>query len=379
MKTTELQQPINTGIAAINDAVQNKEESTQIIGAKCRALLRGYAIHWKDSQYIPIEVEVVASADIVNPATGYNSRILKTAGKLDVLATRPSMMSGSHKLTLIDHKTTSDEIADPDGTYWQQLAVESQPTHYMLLQWLNGIKLDEAMWDVLRKPSIAPRKLKSKAEHALVVANQIYFNQRLSTETMNWLQVSDRENLELYEARLFHDCTEERPEWYFQRRTIPRLDSELITYATDLWDSGQLVLEARRKDRWPKHSGSCMNYGSPCRFLGICSGQDQPTSANWEKRESVHEELSPDMDRNTLTYSSIRTFQTCPKKFYYHYHLGIKRIVEADREALLFGHIWHLGLEAYWKSLQPKESNNGSGNSIENSGNRHECQEAYAF
>jgi len=354
---------LGSGLLAINAATFGTDERTQLIAAKCRALLKGYASRWSESLYDPIEVEVIKTADLTNPDTGRKSKDLKIAGKLDVKAYRHSVLSGSNKQVIIDHKTTSDDITDPAGSYWRQLVVESQPTHYILLEWLNGSSVDEAMWDVLRKPTINPRQLKTKAERASIVSNRAYCNQPVSDETLNWLQTNDRENLELYEARLLHDCTVERPQHYFQRKTLPRLDSEVAEYAAELWDAGQLVLEARRKDRWPKHPGSCMNYGSPCRFLGICSGQDNSQSANWTMRQSIHTELSPDLDRNTLTYSSIRCFQTCPRKFFYQYHLGIERVDEEEREALLFGTIWHLGLEAYWKALIPAENENGSSTS----------------
>jgi hypothetical protein len=229
-----------------------------------------------------------------------------------------------------------------------------------LLKLLNGVKIDGAMWDVMRKPSIAPKQIKGKAELANIIANGRYMNTRLSQETLVWLQTNACENLEMYEARLLHDCTVEKPQHYFQRRSIPRLDSEILDYASELWDAGQLILEARRNDRWQKHPGSCMAYGTPCKYLGICSGTDNHESARWQPKENTHAELGDGFDKNTITYSSVRCFQTCPKKYYYTYELGIERIDEEEREALLFGHIWHIGLEAYWRALMPEENENGN-------------------
>ena len=350
--------PIAAAVDAVDDAVVDMDERTQLIGAKCRALLKGYDARWSSPDfvsYVPLSVETILMADLTNSQTGRKSKDLKVAGKLDVFAKR------QNKTVVIDHKSTSDDITDPAGPYWRQLIVESQPSHYILLKWLLGEKVDEAMWDVIHRPTISPKQLKTKAERASVIANRTYFDQPLSEATMAWLQENERENLEMYEARLLHDCTKERPAYYFQRRTIPRLDSEIMEYASELWDAGQLVLEARRKDRWPKHPGSCMNYGTPCKFLGICSGQDRPDSANWQARKSVHVELTPDLDRNTLTYSSIRCFQTCPRKFFYTYHFGIERVDEEEREVLLFGHIIHTGLEHYWLALMSEEKDHGTG------------------
>jgi hypothetical protein len=346
--------PLQAAIDAIN-AIRYTDDKGLLIAAKCRALMAGYAKRWADSQYVPIEVEVTLQTDLLNPDSGRHSRLLQTAGMLDVVA-----MYGQQKI-LIDHKSTSDDITDPAGSYWRQLVVESQPSHYLLLKWINGEKLDCAMWDVIHKPSISPRQFKSKAEKALTVANRSYCGRPLSQETLDYLQVNDRENLEMYEARLADDCCNVRPEHYFARRTIPRLDAELRDYAKDLWECGQIIIEARRKNRYPKHPASCMNYGRPCQYLGICSNFDNPESANWTRRDNVHEEL-PTVEgesRSVLTFSSIRTYQSCPRKFYFRYEKGLKRVDEEEAEALFFGHVIHKGLEAYWRSLLPEEVSHG--------------------
>ena len=354
-------QPLQAGLTILYAQAAGDADKLGLICAKCRALLRGYHKRWSAFNPTPTSVESVGHVRLRNPQTNRQSRDLSVAGKLDVVALDDG------RTVLMDHKTTSDAIEDPAGTYWQQLQVESQPTHYMLLEWMNGNKIDTATWDVVRKPSIAPRKLKSKAERALVAANRQYCNTNLSDAAMAWIAEHDTENMEMYEWRLLHDCCIERPAYYFARRSVPRFDSELIEYAESLWEMGQLLLAARKNDRWPKHSGSCMNYGSPCRYLGICSGQDTPESQNWQARPEVHAELGDVFDRNTLTYSSIRCFQTCPRKFYYRYELGIQRKDEQEREPLLFGHTWHLALEAYWKALLPTEESHGDRIALEES------------
>lgn len=359
-------------IDAINASVGNTSDDKQkLIAAKCRALIFGYAARWADQTYIPIVVEQLVQADLINPDTQAKSRTFRLAGKLDLVV-------GYHnKRILFDHKSASQDIVAPDATYWRQLAVGSQVAHYLLLEWLNGRKCDGAVWDVLRKPTIEPRKL-ANAEITRTCSNQSYCNVRMSDETMWSLQVSSRETLEMYEARLAINCIKERPEWYFQRQSVPRLDSELLTYAKDLWGMGQLILEARRNKRWPKHPHSCMTYNSACAFLGICSGFDRADSPNWQPRKSVHSELTPDFDKNTLTYSSITTFQTCPRKFYYRYELGIERIAEEKREALFFGSLLHCALEAYWLALMPAEKKHDS-DTCTTSDNDNDCAETLSF
>jgi len=340
--------PIDAAIEAINAQPQTDDRSA-LVSAKCRALLRGYHARWGASNHEVqvLEVEEIAMAPMTNPATLRKSKSLYTAGKLDLVIQRDG------KRVLWDHKTTSDDIADPCGTYWRQLVVESQPSHYMWLKWLLGDKLDEACWDVIRKPGISPRLFKSKAEKAAAVASRRWFDGHLSDESMHWLQENDRENIEMYEYRLTSEVLVNYDR-YYQRKTIPRLDSEVMDYASELWDSGQLLLGSRKHNRWPKHPSSCMNYGRPCPYLGICSGFDNAESANWTTRAQAHGELTPEQDRNTLTFSSVRCYQSCPKKFFYRYELGIERIDEEEVEPLYFGSLLHKGLENYWRALMPE-------------------------
>jgi hypothetical protein len=347
---TAATEALGRAIDAINGAHDSRDESAALIAAKCRGLMAGYDARWRDAGYIPLAVEQLREADLYNPLTNRKSRAFRIAGLLDVIAERTG------RRVIFDHKTTSQDISDPDAPYWRQLVIEGQVNHYMLLEWLNGNKADEAVWDCVRKPSISPKKL-SKLERTRVVMSKAYCGRRVSQAALDSLQTDERETLEMYEARLAHDCTTERPGWYFQRRTVPRLDAELLEYAQELWEHAQEIMHARKFQRFARNSGACLLYGSPCKFLGICSGHDNPESDRWRRKAQVHSEL-PMLEgdgREVLTNSRIRCFQTCRRKEFYEYELGIERQDEEEREALFFGTLMHRGLEAWWLSLMEKE------------------------
>jgi len=345
---------LTAALAAIDAfAASISDEKQLLVAAKCRGLLAGYDARWKDSPYQVDAVEHLVMSDLWNPETQRKSRSFRIAGKLDASAY-------IDRRVVIDHKSTSEDITDPNAPYWRQLMVERQVSHYMLLEWLNGRKVDEAVWDVMRKPSISPKNV-TKADVSFALAKGLYFGRQLSDRALESLRNTGRENLEMYEARLAHDCTTERPEWYFQRRTVPRLDAELHEYATELWGYSQEILIARRENRWPRNSGACMLYHSPCKFLGICSGFDSPDSDNWQRKQNVHNEL-PMLEgdgRDVLTKSRIECFATCRRKHYFAYELGIERQDEEEREALFFGSLWHLALEAYFNASK-QENNDGN-------------------
>jgi hypothetical protein len=335
------------------NVVKFPDEKQLLIHTKCRALIAGYHARWKDAPYTFDAVENLVTADLWNPETGRKSKTFRIGGKLDC-----SGYSG--RRVIFDHKTTSEDIADPSASYWKQLTVESQPSQYMLLEWLNGRKVDEAVWDVMRKPTISPKQIQAKKEVAEILRLGSYFGRELSEGSLAYVRETSSEDLEMYEARLVYDCTIERPQRYYQRHTIPRLDAALHKHATLMWDIGQEILQARAFNRWTQNSGACMHHKAPCTYLNICSGYEdiEALSDKWQRKANVHSEL-PMLEgdgRDLLTNSRLRCFQTCRYKHYLQYELGLERQDEEEREALYFGTLWHLALEAYFKTGIKNES-----------------------
>lgn len=326
-----------------------------LTAAKIAALLAGYSARWKHAGYEALAIERVLTSPLWNPDTDRQSRSFTVAGKLDVIARYQG------RLFVIDHKTTSQDISDPDAAYWRQLVVEGQASHYLMQMMIAGHQADGAVWDVIRKPTIAPKKL-TKAELASVMSSGTYFGQRVSADERLALNADPehRESPELYRMRLENDCIKVRPEWYYQRRTYARLDVEIVEYAQELWGHSQDILAARRNNRWPRNSGACLLYGTPCRFLGICSGHDSPDSDRWQPKQTVHEELGGEAPENALTNSRIRTFQTCHKKHYFDYELAIERVDDEETEALAFGTALHSALAGWWSQFLPSGDDHGS-------------------
>lgn len=314
-----------------------------VMRAKLRGLLRGYVRRWADQQIEVLEIETLTTSDLYNPATQAKSRSFTVASKKDIL------FVDEGRLWLMDHKTTSMDIEDPNCVYRRQLIVEGQHLHYALLEHLNGRRVDGAVWDVMRKPGISPRNI-TKAEQAQIAGTGTWFGDPA--------EASDRETPEMYEARVAHECTS-NPDRYFQRWRVARLDQALIEYAGELWQHSQDLLWARRQGSYPRNSGACMEYNRACRFLGICSGYDEPDSQNWQRAAWVHPELSiiegSDGGRDVLTNSRIRCFQTCRRKHFYKYEMGIERVDADEQETLFFGHVWHEALACWFEGFRKSE------------------------
>ena len=327
-------------LAAINGA-----NADPIHAAKCRGLMHGYDARWKDAGWETLSVEEVFHLPVINPETGAASRTFTQAGKYDGIAEH------SGRVCLIEHKTTSDDIADPASHYWKRLTIDSQVSAYVLANWQNGRKLDGTLYDVVKKPGIRPKAI-PKADLKAIASFGTYFGTKVPPDVLNNIIVHGQtdECPALYGFRLASDCIE-NPNKYFQRRMVPRLDNEVSEYAQELWDVGKTILEARANNRHYRNSGACMQWGSPCEYLSICCGEDSVESDRWQKPENVHSEL-PILDksggRSVLTNSRIKTFQTCRRKHYFRHELGIRKYDEEEKEALVFGSLWHLALENWW-------------------------------
>lgn len=385
-------------LQAAIDAIERSRGSTDpLIVAKVRALMFGYAHRWAGDDYVTISAEEAYHLPVINPATGAASRTFTQGGKFDGVIERDG------KVYLLEHKSSSEDIIDPDAVYWRRLEIDSQVSHYVMANWMMERKVDGTLYDVIGKPGIKPRAL-TIAERKQIAEEGVYFGFKVSDAELERVKEASekidsfkeikkqtnadnkkrekagepiqeipqyvldgadadvRESIELYEARLARDCIENGNK-YYQRKVITRLDQDIAEYAGELWDVAQSMLHARNNEANYRNSGACMTYGSPCEYLGVCSGYDSIDSPNWERSESVHSELPIVADnggRDLLTNSRLKCFQTCRRKHFYRYELGVRRVGGEDKEALVFGSLLHTGLENFWICFMKDESNASS-------------------
>lgn len=353
---------MSTALQQAFDAIDKATSADDwIVAATAKGLIAGYANKWESAHRDMeiVEIEKTLEAPLTNLDTGSDSRTFRIAGKLDKLVRQ-------NGLVLYDHKTTSSDIKDPDAVYWRQLQIASQPSHYELLLLANGVKIDRIVWDVIAKPGIRPKKI-AKAEQKQIAAHGEYCGYEVSAETRQAiaLDTDPRENGELFQHRLTAECIENH-ERYFQRRSTPRIEAEIVEYVHELWDHGQAIIDTRNRTKKtghlpPRNSNACMTYGTPCTYLGVCSGHDQIDSDRWKRKESMHPELDGiGLGLDVLTNSRISCFQTCRRKEFYQYQLGVERIDAEERDAMHFGTVMHLALDSWWLAVSGVSNVNGS-------------------
>ena len=330
-------------LASAIKVFQHDSSTDWRMAAMGRAMLRAYHHLWLKSHnnITVLATEATYTSSLVNPVTGRTSRKLSLAGKLDKVAEQDGKV-------LFDHKTTSEDIEDPASNYWRLLAVDTQPKMYELLLGQNGLEVERIVWDVARKPRHSPRRI-STADCKQLVATCEWFGSPVTADSVEWAIESLQENAELFECRLYKELKDNTHK-YFQRRSVPRVVEDLLDFAGDLWETGQRLLKTRKTARKLKNPSACLQYGRPCQFLGICSGHDRPDSARWQVKKDVHAELGDDVrdGRDVITNSRLRCYLQCEVKHYYQYEKGIQRTEDERTDALYFGTLWHLAMDAWW-------------------------------
>lgn len=346
------QMTISPALEAANRAIQEcADQADALILAKVQALMMGYDARWHGDDWEVVAVEREYELPLVNPETGRPSQTWRHAGKLDLELT----WTPDGSFWVGEHKTTSESIDDPNAPYWQRLTIDSQVNEYVLAQWQQGVRPAGTLYDVIKKPTIRPRKL-TKAEVGEIVGSGLYFGFFVPEGTREGVTGGKitAEDPDLFYLRLARDTINE-PDKYFQRRPIPRLQGEVLEYAHELWDIGKAMQHARKAGHYYRNTGACMMYGRPCKFLGVCSGHEGDEVGAWRRNPERHKP-------GVLSNSRIRTFMTCNRKYQYEYELGLEKPDEEEQEALVFGSVMHRALEAWWLTFKPQKEENDHGN-----------------
>jgi site-specific DNA-cytosine methylase len=252
------------------------------------ALVRGYARRYADDIICTyLAVELPFDLPIVNPETNAPTPLFRSGGKIDAIVELPD-----GRLALMEHKTTGDDIS-PGSDYWQRLKMDSQISRYYLAAKALGYDVQTTVYDVVRKPGIKPRNI-SKADRTQATHEGHYFGHPLTATC------PERETPALYAARLLADLRE-RPDFYFARMEIPRLEADLDEFRWEQWAIQQTIRQAQRTGRFYRNTGACT---SPyrCAYLDVCRGQlgdpNEDIPAGFRRVARLHEELASSEERN---------------------------------------------------------------------------------
>lgn len=273
----------------------------------CKALMDGYCVAWHQDWQTPAEdtngltpVECIASElpfemPIRNPETGKATTSFIASGKIDRI-----VRLADGRLAVKETKTTGMDTS-PGSDYWLKLGIDQQISLYMLAAQHLGHKVETVLYDVIRKPSIAPKQIPLIDSDGVKIVHDREGNRVRSKDGKKWRESGSTEDgytlqtrtedAREFGARLRADIAT-RPSFYYARQEIPRLSADLDECRAELWQQQQDIRGAQKSGHWYRNSAQCSAMGR-CQYLGIChsgfTGDNIP--AGFVRVDDLHPEL----------------------------------------------------------------------------------------
>lgn len=255
--------PIEAAIATAGDAQEFDAETVM----QLKALLNGYFAKWNGA----IDAKVLPEREFAVKFPFLRGCIV--CGKIDGIVE----YADGHK-GIIEHKTTSSSIG-PMDEYWQTIA-RDQIALYKAAAEKEGIRIGSIIFDVIRKPTIHLGKNETPEE----------YGKRLSDDCVG-SQVGENPKAKDYKRG---------SDFYFARREIPILETDMDVLARRLWMFKKLLSTMRSAAKKFKEDGASEMEAFPkcgsvmtcksCPYRGgVCNMEELPTET-WE-RGRAHEEL----------------------------------------------------------------------------------------
>ena len=242
------------------------------------AMLNCYCWRWaeQDKQIKYVASELTFSIPIVNPDSNKISRTFNVAGVIDGIATLPD-----GRLAIVEHKTSGQDVGI-ESDYWKQLRIDSQISLYFMAAKRLGYDVETIIYDVLRKPTIRPYHATPTDKRKYKADGSLYANMHDKDEAPDD-----------YGLRFVADIGE-RPDFYYSRREIPRLDADIEEFRHELWQNAKMLQECKKYNRWYRNTRACIGFGR-CPYFNLCTtGYDIQSGVvpdNFEMVTNVHTEL----------------------------------------------------------------------------------------
>lgn len=282
----------------LDDYQASIEQTTLAVLVTC------YQWRWADSQIKILATEKSFRIPLRNPKTDAASTVFDHAGKLDKSIRledgRRAIME--HKLLGVDHGDGSD--------LREMMRMDPQITLYLHAERVLGQPAETIIYDVTRKPTIRPNAIPVLDDDGFKIvvdengsrvflADKVKKNgdvtpgkpRQSSSKDNGWEILTRPMTPEEWAEKLRVDIGE-RPDFYFSRTEVPRLDDEVTEALQDLWDAQKTIREAQNTGRWFRTVNR--NTCPFCEYFSLCCSKYDLADGvpeGFEQNENVHPEL----------------------------------------------------------------------------------------
>ncbi len=294
-------EPLGSAIEAISLIYQHCPEGVdewdwQIERETIESLVAGYKWRWESSDITVLANEESFQLPLSNPATGSVSKIWDLAGKIDGIVELEDKRNA-----VMEHKFLGEDL-DLNSDLWRRLQMDSQISIYVHAARRKGWQgVETILYDAIRKPAIKPVQVPIRDDNEFKIVldrngERVLTKQGKPRETASkgdgYVLQSRQMTPAEWSIKLLADIGE-RPDFYFARVEIARLDSDIEEMLYELWDIQKTMREAQRSDRWYK---TVTRNSCPfCAFFGLCSSRFDPATGEvpegFVKVTSIHPEL----------------------------------------------------------------------------------------
>ncbi len=257
-------------------------------------LICGYQWRWQSDGLTYIVTEHQFRDALKNPKTGGRSKKFDRSGKIDGIV---QLEDG--RLAVKESKFLGEDIGT-DADLWLRLRMDHQITLYVDAARSIGYDVDTVLYDVVRKPSIKPEQVAivdENGDKVVVDCNGV----RVLTKQGKPRQTADKEQGYILQQRpmtpeewgeKLNNDIGVRPDFYYARREIPRLEQQIAEYRQEFWDIAQAYTDAKKSDAWYRtvSKDTC----AWCSYFQLCSNgwtKNDPTPEGFEILTNIHPEL----------------------------------------------------------------------------------------
>lgn len=310
---------INEAVEAVHEAYRRRPdpcgemewlyEEESVVRLAC-----GYVWRWQDRPLKFIATEQEFQLPLVNPETGKPSRTFALAGKIDGIV---ELEDG--RLAVKENKLLGDDISQ-DSDLWRRMRIDHQISLYVLAARKLGFAVDTVLYDVTRKPTIYPTKVPILDDLGVKIVLDAE-GKRVVTKAGLFRQTADKEKGYVVQERpmladewgdKLNDDIAERPDFYYQRVEVPRMDQDLQEYEEDLWDISKTIREAQLSGRWFRTVNK--NTCGFCAYFDLCANRGFDPQGElplgFVRVSDVHPELNGACNAGNASAASQETTST---------------------------------------------------------------------
>lgn len=278
-------------------------------------LVCGYHWRWQTDTLRHVATEQPFVLPLRNPETGGRSTVFDLAGKIDGIE---HVLEGD-RLAVAEAKFLGEDIG-PDATLWKRLRVDAQISTYMIAARELGHDVSTVMYDVVRKPTIRPESIPYTDDNGFKIVtdsdNMRVFNangkpRQTGDKKKGWTLQTRQMLPDEWGEKLNADIAV-RPDYYYARVEIPRLDDELDECRREWWEIQQAIREAQRTNRWYR---TCNRNTCPfCPYFDLCTSKwnpaVDPVPEGFQIIDNPHPELGDTSNAAVSTPSSATESST---------------------------------------------------------------------